>query len=411
VRLDDPAIGFARSMFLLAYHGLDDRPLRADLARLYRRACPALDFAAPHCRGERKARDGRIRVGIVSSFIHEHTIAKLNLGLVQKLPRDRFEVTVFAVPGKTDTMTQRYREAADRFVVLPPGLWDARAVIADAAQDALIYPEIGMEAVTYMLAFARLAPLQLSTWGHPETTGIDTIDTFLSSRWLEPAGAEACYGERLVRLDALPARPYAPEARLRFERAHFGLADDKHLYACPQTLFKFHPSFDPMLAEILARDDKAQLVLLEGSTPAWAERLAARFRRAGIDVDRQVRFLPPMPLEQYLSLCRIADVVLDTPVFGGGNSTYEAFHQDAVVVTLESEFLRGRISGGMYRKMGLPDLIPADAKAYVELALRVANDHDYRAEQRARIAERRDALYESDDSVRAVAAYLEEAAR
>jgi predicted O-linked N-acetylglucosamine transferase (SPINDLY family) len=215
----------------------------------------------------------------------------------------------------------------------------------------------------------------------------------------------------LARLDALPARPYAPEARRRFDRQHFGLAEDARLYACQQTLFKFHPSFDPMLAEILARDDKALLVLLEGPTPAWAERLAARFRRCGIDVDRKVRFLPPMPLEQYLSLCRVADVVLDTPVFGGGNSTYEAFHQDALVVTLESEFLRGRITAGMYRKMGLDDLIPADAKAYVEMALRVANDPDYRAAQRQRIAERRDLLYERDDSVRAVAVYLEEALR
>ncbi|MCC6470811.1 MAG: hypothetical protein IT563_21025 [Alphaproteobacteria bacterium] len=410
-RLDDPAAGFARSLFLLAYHGLDDRALRTDLARLYRRACPALDFTAPHCRGRRRPAGKRIRLGIVSAFFHEHTIAKLNLGLAQKLPRDRFEVTVFAVPGKTDAMTQRWREAADAFVMLPSSLWEARAVLADAAQDVLFYPEIGMEAVTYMLGFARLAPLQVTTWGHPETTGIDTIDAFLASAWLEPPGAEASYGERLVRLDALPARPFAPQARLRFERAHFGLAEDGRLYACPQTLFKFHPGFDPMLAEILAQDDKALLVLLEGATPAWAERLAARFRRVGIDVDRQVRFLPPMPLEQYLSLCRVADVVLDTPVFGGGNSTYEAFHQDAVVVTLESEFLRGRISAGMYRKMGLPDLIPPDAKAYVEMAVRTATNPDYRATLRRRIAERRDLLYETDDSVRAVAAYLEEAVR
>lgn len=405
-RLADPAGAFARSLFLLAYHGLDDRALRTALAQLYRRACPALAFTAPHCRGAPGAAGGRIRLGVVSSFFRDHTIGKLNIGLVEKLPRDRFEVTLFAVPARTDALTRRYRAAADRYVELPAGLWEARAAIAEAAPDALFYPEIGMEAVTYFLAFARLAPLQVTTWGHPETTGIDTIDAFLSSDWLEPAGAEACYGERLARLDALPARPYPPEARRRFERAHFGLPEGARLYACPQTLFKFHPSFDPMLAEILARDGEAILVLLEGPTPAWAERLAARLRRCGIDVDRRVRFLPPMPLEQYLSLCRVADVVLDTPVFGGGNSTYEALHQDAVVITLESEFLRGRITAGMYRKMGLADLIPADAKAYVEMALRVARDADFRALLRRRIAERRDLLYEREDGVKAVAAFF-----
>lgn len=412
--LDDPAQGFARSIFLLAYHGLDDRAVRTEIARLYRLACPRLAFTAPHCLAPKPVRNRRIRVGFVSSFFRDHTIGKLNIGFVEHLPRDRFEVTVFAVPGQADAMTQRYRDAADRFVALPNGFFEARATVALAGQDVLVYPELGMEAVTYMLAFARLAPLQLTTWGHPETSGIDTIDAFLSSDWLEPpctetGSAESAYGETLVRLPALPAAPSPPVSQRRFERAHFGLPEDAHLYACPQTLFKFHPSFDPMLAEILAQDPKGLLVLLEGPTPEWAGRLARRFARQGIDVDRQVRFLPPMPLDQYLSLCRLADVVLDTPVFGGGNSSYEAFYQDAVVVTLESEHLRGRITAAMYRKMGLADLIPADAKAYVQMALRVAQDPACRAELRTRIAACRDRIYRDNDGVKALADYLTKA--
>src|SRR5262249_7088133 len=146
-----------------------------------------------------------------------------------------------------------------------------------------------------------------------------------------------------------------------------------------------------------------------GPTPEWAQRLARRLGRAGIDVERQVRFLPAMPLDQYLSLCRLADVVLDTPVFGGGNSSYEAFYQGAVVVTLESEFLRGRITAAMYRKMGLADLIPQDAKDYVQMALRVAQDPAYRAELRAKIAAHRDRIYQDNDGVTALADYLQKA--
>ncbi len=411
--LDDPVRGFARSMFLLAYHGQDDRAIRADLAAMYRRACPSLGFVAPHCRAARAgaaASPGRrIRVGFVSSFFHEHTVGKLNLGFVQKLPRERFEVAVFSVPGPNDRVSALYRGYADRFVELSPDPRLARAAIAEAAADVLIYPEIGMEALTHALAFARLAPVQATTWGHPETTGIDTIDAFLSSELLEPDGADAAYGERLVRLAALPARPALAAARRRFEREHLGLPADARVYACPQTLFKFHPSFDPMLAEILERDPAALLVLLEGANPHWAERLKRRLRRAGIDVDRRVRFLPPMPLDQYLSLCRLADVVLDTPVFGGGNSSYEALCQGAVVVTLPSEFLRGRITQALYRKMGLDELVPGDARAYVELALRVAAERDFRAAQRARIAERIETVYETDDSVGELADWIERA--
>ena len=39
----------------------------------------------------------------------------------------------------------------------------------------LMYADIGMESFGYLLAFSRLAPVQIVTHGHPCTTGIPTI--------------------------------------------------------------------------------------------------------------------------------------------------------------------------------------------------------------------------------------------
>ena len=52
--------------------------------------------------------------------------------------------------------------------------------------DIIFYPEIGMSKTIYFLSFSRLATVQIVSWGHPETTGIDTIDYFFSSILLEP---------------------------------------------------------------------------------------------------------------------------------------------------------------------------------------------------------------------------------
>jgi hypothetical protein len=57
--------------------------------------------------------------------------------------------------------------------------------------------------------------------------------------------------------------------------------------------------------------------------------------------------------------------------------------------------------------MGLADLVPTDARAYVDLALRAANDKDFRAEQQRRIAENRHRIYDNDDGVKALAAFVE----
>ena len=38
---------------------------------------------------------------------------------------------------------------------------------------------------TFFLAFSKLAPIQCTTWGHSDTSGIDTIDYYLSSTYYE----------------------------------------------------------------------------------------------------------------------------------------------------------------------------------------------------------------------------------
>ena len=100
-------------------------------------------------------------------------------------------------------MSQRISASADRVVTLSTQLAVARTQIAEQALDVLFYTDIGMDSLTYYLAHARLAAVQCVTWGHPLTTGIPTIDYFISSQDLEPAGAESHYTETLVRLPHL----------------------------------------------------------------------------------------------------------------------------------------------------------------------------------------------------------------
>src|SRR5262249_28472532 len=69
--------------FYLAYHGLNERALRIDQARVYLKTSPDLAYVAPHCQqGKRKpAGAGRIKIGFVSAHLRNHTIGRLNAGL------------------------------------------------------------------------------------------------------------------------------------------------------------------------------------------------------------------------------------------------------------------------------------------------------------------------------------------
>ncbi|MEO5375418.1 MAG: tetratricopeptide repeat protein [Alphaproteobacteria bacterium] len=409
LRLDDPMaeIGTA-GQFYLAYHGRDDRTLQEMLARLYRRVAPSLSFTAPHCSASRPRPAGRrIRVGFVSHHFRVHTIGKLCVGLVAELPRERIEVFVFSIGRADDPLAERIRRTADHGVTLPFDLARARARIAEAALDVLVYTDIGMEPFAYFLAFARLAPVQCVTWGHPVTSGIDTIDHFISSEHLETPDSPAQYSESLYRLRHPPTYYYRPGMpAVRRDRAHFSLSAEARLYVCPQSPFKFHPAFDSVLAEILRRDRKALVVVIDGRDPGWLESLRRRWRTHMPDVAERMRVLPSMPLDDFLSLVALADVMLDIPEFSGGNTSLEAFHMGTPIVTLPSPFLRGRTTHAFYRRMGLDVGIARDRADYVERALAIAADPE---PARRMIAAAAPALYEDRQVLDDLVCFLLEA--
>src|SRR5262249_36843907 len=168
-------------------------------------------------------------------------------------------------------------------------------------------------------------------------------------------------------------------------RARLGIADDAHIYLCPQSLFKFHPDFDPILKEILARDPKGRLLLVEGIEPAWTDTLQNRFRRSFPESAERVQFLPRSGRGDFLGLMSICDVMLDPVHFGGGNTTYEALALGVPIVTLPSAFMRGRVTAACYRKMGLDDCIAKSPAEYVDLAVRLASDPAQRRTMQSRI--------------------------
>ncbi|MCA9126085.1 MAG: hypothetical protein KDB22_03330, partial [Planctomycetales bacterium] len=252
--------------------------------------------------------------------------------------------------------------------------------------DILLYTDVGMDPLTQTLAYSRFAPLQVATWGHPSTTGSSMIDYFVTSENLEDVTSETHYTEKLLYLNNLGLDYERPQFHAATDvRSQLGLPADVRLYGCPQTLYKFHPQFDAILARILEEDPTSELVLIEGRVAEWTHRLRRRFRRTLPCGGRQVRFLAPLPRQDFMSLLATVDVLLDPPFFGGGNSSIEAVAVGTPVVTMEGPFLRSRITSALYRELHLEDLIAADDKAYCQQATRIARDFDYQAELRERI--------------------------
>jgi predicted O-linked N-acetylglucosamine transferase (SPINDLY family) len=397
--LRDPPSEIGVLPFFLAYYGRECRELLQAFYSVCARCCRVP--VEPACRAV--ARSGRVRVGFVSTFFYAHSVGRTTFGLIADLPRAQFEVRVFSIAPHPDPWAQAFRQHADSYSELPLELEAVRQAIRDAELDVLLFADIGMHPLTYFLAFSRLAPIQLTTWGHPVTSGIDSIGYYLSADALETAGAERRYSEELLRIPGyfMPRYQKAALEAPRKSRAELGLPEDRRLYCCPQSLFKLHPDFDPALKAILEQDAQAEVVLLE-SSPRWAELLRRRFQRSLGEAARRLRFVPPMAQRDFHQLLAAADVVLDPFHFGGCNSSCEALALGVPVVTLPGEQLAGRFTLALYQELGLGSCIAESADRYVAIALELAKDAEYRRTVSGEILARSERLFQRTDAAHAL---------
>lgn len=402
LRLSDPHAQVGSMPFYLLYQHLPVRRTLEKLAQFYLQACPALDWVAPACRVARPL-PTRWRIGFISHFFRRHSIGQMFRGLIEAFDRQRFEVTLFTFAPAEDAVAAALQQAADRTVILSPGLFEARRQIAAAEQDLLFYTDIGMSSLSYFLAFARLAPLQYVTWGHGITTGLSRLDGYVSSHALETPASRQDYTEPLLLTQRLfpcfspPQRPAETRAK---GRSDFDLPAEAHLYVCPQSGFKLQPVFDELLAGLLRGDPAGLIVLLEGYHPAMTEFLRRRFRRHFPDVAERVRFLPRQPVADYLQLVALSDVQLDPFPIGGGNTTYDTLQLGTPLVTLEGSRSSSRLTAACLRQIGMLRTITATPAAYLALALRLGTDPDFRAEVAAEQAAKAPLLYHDHAAVR-----------
>ena len=290
-------------------------------------------------------------------------------------------------------MRREIEDLADTVAVLPGDLQTARETIAAARLDILFYPDIGMDPVTYFLAQARLAPVQAATWGHPVTTGIPTIDYYLSCDAAEPEGAEAHYTEHLVRLGGLPfsyRRPARPDPL--GTRTSFGLPEEATSI--------FWRKISSKSIQIWMRPWQRSLNASAGIIFCWKARTEIGGCNCG-DAEEtiganaaRIRFLPRQPHDCYMQLLTLSDVSLDSFPFCGGNTTYQALAMGTPVVTLPGDYLRGRLSLAIYRHLGVMDCVAGDAEEFADIAVRLGTEPAFRDDVVGRIRNNCDKIFD-----------------
>ena len=133
--------------------------------------------------------------------------------------------------------------------------------------------------------------------------------------------------------------------------------------------------------EILCRLPAARLVLQDTlRAPVRVRALRARLAAQGLPL---ARVAVRMGEDGYLAALARADVVLDTFPYPGGAMTATALALGVPVLTLAGSHHSARVGCSLLTAAGHPELIAADATAYVRTACELARDSGRRARLRA----------------------------
>ena len=414
--------------FPLAYQNYNNR----ELLQRYGELCATFLSSLPPrpAQGggakDRPLSERKIRLGIVSAHVREHSIwTAVTKGWVTHLDRKQFEILVFHLDTTVDRETEAVMRSVDHFENRPRAFLDWVETISGQRLDVVLYPEIGSHPLTARLASLRLAPVQAVAWGHPETSGLPTMDLFLSAEAFEPANAAANnYSERLVSLpnlgvyvNPLNLEDAAPDLE------SLGLPSDQPLLLCPGQPFKYAPRYDEVWVQIakglrkrgfIRRVSVGRLVFFRSHNETWDRMFETRLRRAfahgGVDFDTHVSIVPFLEHATFFGLMRRSALMLDTLGFSGFNTALQGIECALPVLAFEGDFMRGRLASGILRELDLPELVATSPNDFAQGAISLVKSPRLLGELRSKIIERRSRLFRNLVPVRALERYLVEAA-
>lgn len=356
--------------------------------------------------------ESKIRVGYLSAHFRGHTVAKLIFGWLKHCDQRKFEIYSYHIGSQSDAITEQFRSCSDGFYHIYGNMKAICQQIITDKLHILVFPDIGMDPRTTLIAGLRLAPVQCMAWGHPVTSGLPTIDYFLSSDLMEPEQAQTHYCEKLVRLPNISLcyeKPAIPE--ITKTRSDFNLREDAVVYLSCQSLFKYLPQFDYIFAAIAQQIPQAQFAFIASPTSAITTKFQSRLQRAfanfGLNSEDYCVFVPKQDWISYLNLNLVSDIFLDTFSWSGGNTTLEAIACGLPVVTCPGEFMRGRHAYGILTMMEITETIAQNEAEYIDIAVRLGLDNNWQRDIVQKIHQRHSWLYDDKTCVAALESFYE----
>lgn len=370
---------------LMLFLHYDPLATSREIYEIHRRWGASREAVRPSAPPTRDARpDRRLRVAYMSADLFDHPIGRCIVGPLEQHDPAEVEIFAYAEKSEDDAVNRRIRTAAHHWRSTAGRSDDAVArMLAEDAIDILVtlaghtYPNrIGVVPLASV-------PLKISMYDLT-TSGLESMDWLISDPVLTPPGIEEGFCERLYRIPCCYVHsPIDPVPIVdRAGPLVFGSCNNP---------VKLNDRVVAIWSRILERLPSATLHLKyrrSFADPELKRDLQRRFASHGIAASRIGFEGGQTDRKGHLRYIGGLDITLDTFPFNGSTSTYESLWMGVPVVTLLGKRFVGRMGATTLRHVGLEDLVAKDEADYIEIAVRLADDHERRQALRRQLRDR-----------------------
>lgn len=387
----NPADTLARHSLIMATSYVAEDPqdiLRAGAQWAESRG-PA-DDQSPPARRSYAGASRRLRVGYVSADFRQHAAAYWIEPLIAGHDRSEVELVAYANQRKNDEVTARLRRHFDHWVNCADE--DDAGLASRIAEDGVdvLVDLSGHTEGNRLAVFAHCpAPVQLTWFGFPGTTGLRIFDARLSDDVIDPVGVPDSYSsepiERLPRFYAA----FRPDAATPETGPAPCLSRGHVTFASLNNFAKVTPAMLTLWAEILRRVPNSRLLVQAAGVdePAQSERLLCWFESQGVARAR-IELRGWSDLRSFLTMGQEADIALDPFPFNGGVTTCHSLWMGLPVVTRAGRTAASRVGLSLLGRLDLGNLVANSSDQYVEIGVALAQDPQRLSDLRGELRER-----------------------
>lgn len=334
----------------------------------------------------------KLKIGYVSPDFKRHPVGKFIAPIIKHHDHQKFEIYCYGEIRKVDEITEEIQSSCDHWRSTL-GLTDAEVIeqIKQDQIDILIDLAGHTEDNRLPIFFSKPAPIQASYLGYFATTGIPTIDYWITDHHLHPVDTEEKTSETIWRLPRCYVA-YQPSPEALEVNPLPALSSEYITFGCLNNFSKLNPFLLSLWAKILQALPQSRLILKSHyhnlDDPEEKQSVELFLQEQGFNLEQVELIDSPTLAEDYFALYHRIDIHLDTFPYNGCTTTCDALWMGVPVLTLAGDRKIQRMGNSLLQAIGLGDWIAHSPEEYVNKAITFAQDLEAIASLRTSLRER-----------------------